>query len=133
MTETENETCKSIAEQLGGTYTAMRVGKLKASVCSEEDLDGKYILPSGVLKIMAQIKSEIDEIEEAKLETVTVKVLHQQTGNARMIFAEDLETRRKVTVLVPKRHKDIINHKGKMLKVNKGQFDGKLQYRYPAR
>jgi len=37
MTEPEHETCKSIAEQLGGTYTAMRIGKLRAAVCTEED------------------------------------------------------------------------------------------------
>ncbi len=132
MTETENETCKSIAEQLGGTYTAMRIGKLRAAVCTEEDMDGKYILPSGVLKIMGQIKGELDEIEVAEPEVVIVKVLHQQTNNARLIFAEDLETRMKVKVLVPKRHKDIINRTGKILKVNKGEYDGQLQYRYPV-
>lgn len=127
-----DETCKSLAEQLGGTYTAMRVGKIRAAVCSEEDLQGKYILPSGVLKITQSIKDEIDQIEEVKLDVVTVRVLHHQTGNSRMIFAEDLETRKKVKVLVPQRHKDIINHKGKRLKVNKGLYNGKMQYRYPV-
>jgi|TARA_R110002033_G_scaffold119357_1_gene162744 hypothetical protein len=128
----ENETCKSIAEQLGGKYTAMRIGKLRAALCVKEDLDDKYILPSGVLKIMAQIKIELDDMEKAEPAVVTVRVLHQQTGNPRMLFAEDLETRGKVVVIVPKRHKNIINHKGKLLKVNKGEYDGQLQYRYPA-
>ena len=128
----ENETCKSIAEQLGGTYTAMRVGKLRAAVCVDEDLDGKYILPSGVLKIMSQIKGEINQIEESTPETVTVVVLHHQTGNPRFLFAEDPDTRRKVRVAVPRRQKKILNTKGKRLKVNKGEYDGQFQYRYPA-
>jgi hypothetical protein len=127
-----NETCKSLAEQLGKPYTAMRIGKLRAAVCSEEDLDGNEILPTGVLKIMTQIKGELDVIEEAAPEVVTVRVLHHQTGNPRFIYAEDPDTKRKVKVLVPKRHKDIINHKGKRLKVNRGEYDGKFQYRYPV-
>lgn len=132
MTESENETCTSLAEQLGKPYTAMSIGKLRAAVCSEEDLDGKYILPTGVLKITAQIKGEIDVIEAAALDIVTVRVLHQQTGNPRFVFAEDLDTRKKVNVSVPKRHKDIINHVGKRLKVNKVIKDGVPYYRYPA-
>lgn len=132
MTEPKHETCKSLAEQLGKPYTAMRIGKLRAALCVKEDLDGKYILPSGVLKITAQIKAELNDMEKADPEVVTVRVLHQQTGNPRMLFAEDLETRGKVIVIVPKRHKNIINQKGKLLKVNKGEYDGKLQYRYPA-
>ena len=132
MTESENETCTSLAEQLGKPYTAMSIGKLRATVCSEEDLDGKYILPTGVLKITAQIKGEIDVIEAAALDIITVRVLHQQTGNPRFVFAEDLDTRKKVNVSVPKRHKDIINHVGKRLKVNKVIKDGVPYYRYPA-
>ena len=57
------------------------------------------------LKIMNQIKGEIDVIETASPAVVTVRVLHQQTGNPRFIFAEDLETKKKVVVSVPKRHK----------------------------
>jgi hypothetical protein len=110
----------------------MSIGKLRAAVCSEEDLDGKYILPTGVLKITAQIKGEIDVIEAAALDIITVRVLHQQTGNPRFVFAEDLDTRKKVNVSVPKRHKDIINHVGKRLKVNKVIKDGVPYYRYPA-
>ena len=128
-----NETCKSLAEQLGKPYTAMRIGKLRAAVCSEEDLEGNEILPTGVLKIMAQIKGELDVIEEAAPEVVTVRVLHHQTGNPRFIYAEDLDTKRKVRVGVPQRHKDIINHKGKRLKVNRAFKDGQAYYRYPAR
>lgn len=128
-----NETCKSLAEQLGKPYTAMRIGKLRAAVCSEEDLEGNEILPTGVLKIMAQIKGELDVIEEAVPEVVTVRVLHHQTGNPRFIYAEDLDTKRKVRVGVPQRHKDIINHKGKRLKVNRAFKDGQAYYRYPAR
>ena len=132
MTESEHETCTSLAEQLGKPYTAMSIGKLRAAVCSEEDLDGKYILPTGVLKITAQIKGEMDVIEAAAPDIVTVRVLHQQTGNPRFVFAEDLDTRKKVNVSVPKRHKDIINHVGKRLKVNKVIKDGVPYYRYPA-
>jgi len=110
----------------------MSIGKLRAAVCSEEDLDGKYILPTGVLKITAQIKGEIKVIEEAVPAIVTVRVLHHQTNNPRFLFAEDPDTRRKVLVSVPKRHKDIINHVGKRLKVNKVDQDGTAYYRYPA-
>lgn len=132
MTEPEYETCKSLAAQLGKPYTAMSIGKLRAAVCSEEDLDGKYILPTGVLKITAQIKGEIKAIETATPDVVTVRVLHHQTGNPRFVFAEDTETRRKVRVSVPKRHKNIVNHVGKRLKVNKIDQDGTAYYRYPA-
>ena len=132
MTEPEYETCKSLAAQLGKPYTAMSIGKLRAAVCSEEDLDGKYILPTGVLKITAQIKGEIKAIETATPDVVTVRVLHHQTGNPRFVFAEDPETRRKVRVSVPKRHKNIVNHVGKRLKVNKIDQDGTAYYRYPA-
>lgn len=132
MTEPEHETCKSLAAQLGKPYTAMSIGKLRAAVCSEEDLDGKYILPTGVLKITAQIKGEIKAIETATPDVVTVRVLHHQTGNPRFVFAEDPETRRKVRVSVPKRHKNIVNHVGKRLKVNRVDQDGTAYYRYPA-
>lgn len=132
MTEPEYETCKSLAAQLGKPYTAMSIGKLRAAVCSEEDLDGKYILPTGVLKITAQIKGEIKAIETATPDVVTVRVLHHQTGNPRFVFAEDPETRRKVRVSVPKRHKNIVNHVGKRLKVNRIDQDGTAYYRYPA-
>jgi len=133
MTESEHETCKSLAEQLGKPYTAMSIGKLRAATCSEEDLDGKYILPSGVLKITAQIKGEIDVIEAAAPAVVTVRVLHQQTNNPRFLFAEDPDTRKKVCVSVPARHKDIINQVGKRLKVNKVDQNGTAHYRYPAK
>lgn len=133
MSNETNETCKSLAEQLGKPYTAMRIGKLRAAVCSEEDLDGNKILPSGVLKIMAQIKGELDVIEESAPEVVKVRVLHQQTGNPRFIYAEDPDTKRKVRVGVPQRHKDIINQKGKRLKVSRAYKDGKAYYRYPVR
>ena len=133
MTEPEHETCKSLAEQLGKPYTAMSIGKIRSATCSEEDLDGKYILPSGVLKITAQIKGEIDVIEAAAPAVITVRVLHQQTNNPRFLFAEDPDTRRKVCVSVPARHKDIINQVGKRLKVNKVDQNGTAYYRYPAK
>jgi len=73
----------------------MSIGKIRSATCSEEDLDGKYILPSGVLKITAQIKGEIDVIEAAAPAVITVRVLHQQTNNPRFLFAEDPDTRQK--------------------------------------
>jgi hypothetical protein len=133
MTEPEHETCKSLAEQLGKPYTAMSIGKIRSATCSEEDLDGKYILPSGVLKITAQIKGEIDVIEAAAPSVITVRVLHQQTNNPRFLFAEDPDTRKKICVSVPARHKDIINQVGKRLKVNKVDQNGTAYYRYPAK
>ena len=129
----KDETCQTLAQQLGKPYTAMRIGKLRKAVCEDEDLDGKYILPSGVLKIMAQIKGEIEVDEEAEPEVVRVRVLHHQTGNPRYIYAEDLETKRKVAVSVPIRKKAVLNTPGKRLKVNRGDRDGESFYRYPAR
>lgn len=129
----KDETCQTLAQQLGKPYTAMRIGKLRKSVCEEEDLDGKYILPSGVLKIMAQIRGEIKVEEEASPEVVRVRVLHHQTGNPRFIYAEDLETKRKVAVSVPIRKKAVLNTPGKRLKVNRGDRNGESFYRYPAR
>ena len=129
----KGETCKSLAEQLGEPYTAMRVGKLKRACCEPEDLDGKYILPTGVLKITASIKKEMDIIETAKPEVVWVKVTHHKTANTRRVFAEDLETKRKVSVIVPANRKKGVDHKGKKLQVERGLQDGKYLYRYPVR
>lgn len=132
----ELESCKSLAEQLTSpekTFTAMQVGKIRKSVCADEDLDGNGIKPSGVLKIMASLKREMEIIETAAPELATVKVLHQQTGNKHMLFAMDMETRRKVKVLIPFRQKNVLNTKGKRLKVERGLKDGSYLYRYPVR
>ena len=81
---------------------------------------------------MAQIRGEIKVEEEASPEVVRVRVLHHQTGNPRFIYAEDLETKRKVAVSVPIRKKAVLNTPGKRLKVNRGDRDGESFYRYPA-
>jgi len=130
------ESCKSLAEQLTSTeqtFTAMQVGKIRRAVCDDSDMDGKFIKPSGVLKIMASLRKEMDIIETASPEIVTVRVLHHQTGNKHFLFAEDMETHRKVKVIIPFRQKKILNTKGKRLKVERGLKDGQSFYRYPAR
>lgn len=131
MKDTGLESCKSLAEQLGSPYTAMQVGKIRKAVCSAKDLDGTGIKPSGVLKIMASIKKEMTIIETATPDIVMVTVLHHQTGNKHMLFAMDMETRRKVSVIIPFRQKVHLNTKGKRLKVERGLQNGKNLYRYP--
>ena len=129
----ELETCKGLADQLGGSYRAMHIGKIRKLVCEEEDLDGNFIKPTGVLKIMAHIKKELDMVENAKTDVVWVRVLHHKSGNPRRIMAEDLETKRKVSVIVPMNRKRLLDVKGKKLKVNRGSENGEYTYRYPAK
>lgn len=127
----ELESCKSLAEQLGSPYTPMRIGKIRKEVCTEEDMDGKYIKPEGVYKIMQSIKKEMHIIENASPEAVWVRVLHFRTGNKRRIIAEDMETKRKIEVIVPANRKALLDIKGKKFKVQRGLKDGKYTYRYP--
>jgi hypothetical protein len=126
------ETCKSLAEQLGAPYTAMRVGKIRNAVCSDKDMEGRYIKPSGVLKITASISKEMDIIETASPDIVRVKVLHHKSGNPVIIFAKDLETLGKVAIQIPRREKQILSTVGKVLTVERGLIDGKAIYRYPV-
>jgi hypothetical protein len=132
MKKSEHETCTSLAKALGSPFTAMRVGKIKKAVCSDEDLDGIYILPSGVLKITQSIEKEMQIVEKAKPDIVKVKVLHHRCGNPAYIFAKDTETKRKVQVLVPRRKKQILSTVGKVLTVERGLKDGKYLYRFPV-
>lgn len=125
------ESCKSLADQLGEPYTAMKVGKIRRNVCTDDDMEGKFIKPSGVLKIMQAIGRELDIIETATPDQVWIRVLHHKTGNPRRIFAEDLDTRKKVSVIVPATRKKLLNIKGKKLKVERGIKDGEHFYRYP--
>ena len=102
----------------------MRIGKIRKEVCDEDDMDGKEILPSGVLKIMAAIRKEIDIKETASPDVVLVRVLHHKSGNPRRIYAEDTETKRKVSVFVPANRKRWVDSKGKKLKVQRGIQNG---------
>lgn len=129
----ELESCKSLADQLGSPYTAMQIGKIRKAVCKKSDMDGKYIKPEGVYKIMQAIKKELHIKENASPERVIVRVTHHQTGNIRRIFAEDMETRKKVSVIVPANRKRLLNIKGKKLKVERGIQDGQYTYRYPIK
>jgi len=129
----DKETCKSLAKQLGEPFTPMRIGKIRKEVCDEDDMDGKEILPSGVLKIMAAIRKEIDIKETASPDVVLVRVLHHKSGNPRRIYAEDTETKRKVSVIVPANRKRLVDIKGKKLKVQRGIQDGEYFYRYPIK
>ena len=129
----EMETCTSLAEQLGEPYRAMHIGKIRKLVCDESDLDGTLIKPTGVLKIMAHIKKDMDMIESAKPETVWVRTLHHKSGNPRRVIAEDLERKRRVSVLVPMNRKRLLDIKGKKFKVNRGSENGEYTYRYPAK
>jgi hypothetical protein len=124
------ETCKSLAEQLGSPYTAMRVGKIRKNVCTDEDMNGKEILPQGVLKIMAAIRKEMDIKEIGEPEEIFVRVSHHKTGNPRRLYAVDPDTQRKVSVIVPLNRKRLLDIKGKKIKVQRGIQDGKHFYRY---
>lgn len=126
------ESCKSLADQLGPPYTAMRVGKIRSAVCNASDMDGRFIKPSGILKITQSIKKEMDIIETASPDIVEVKVLHHKSTNPHFIFAKDVETKRKVAVQVPARQKKILATVGKRLTVERGLLDGKKIYRYPV-
>lgn len=132
MSEKDYETCTSLAKQLGEGFTPMRVGKIKKAVCDEDDVDGARIHPTGVLKIMSALRKEMDIVETASPDVVTVRVLHHQTGNKHYLFAQDMETKRKVQVLIPSRQKEVLNTVNKRLKVSRGIADGKYKYRYPA-
>ena len=125
-------TCKQLAEELGDGFTAMRVGKIKNNVCDDSDMEGKLIKPSGVLKITSSISREMDIIETASPDVVKVKVLHHKSGNPHIIFAMDTETKRKVPIQIPRRQKQILSTKGKVLTVERGLLDGKYLYRYPV-
>ena len=127
------ESCKSLAEQLGSPYTPMRVGKIRKEVCDDSDMDGKYIKPEGVYKIMQAIKKEMHFIENASPEVVMVRVLHFRTANKRRVIAEDMDTKRKVEVIVPANRKALLDIKGKKFKVQRGMKDGKYTYRYPIK
>ncbi len=127
------ESCKSLAEQLGSPYTPMRVGKIRKEVCDESDMEGKYIKPEGVYKIMQAIKKEMHIIENASPEVVMVRVLHFRTANKRRVIAEDMDTKRKVEVIVPANRKALLDIKGKKFKVQRGMKDGKYTYRYPIK
>ena len=127
---TNMETCKSLAEQLGSPYTAMRIGKIRKNVCTEEDVNGKEILPEGVLKIMAAIRKEMDIKETGEPEEVFVRVSHHKSGNPRRLYAVDPDTQRKVSVIVPLNRKRLLDIKGKKIKVQRGIQDGKHFYRY---
>lgn len=129
----DKETCKSLAEQLGSPYTPMRVGKIRKEVCDDDDMDGKEILPSGVLKIMAAIRKEMDIKQTASPDVAWVRVLHHKTGNTRRIYAEDLETKKKVSIIVPANRKRLLDVKGKKIKVQRGVQDGEYTYRYPIK
>ena len=111
----------------------MHIGKIRKLVCDDEDLEGTFIKPTGVLKIMAHIRKELDMVENAKTDVVWVRVLHHKTGNTRRIFAEDVETKKKVSVIVPANRKRLLDVKGKKLKVNRGSENGEYTYRFPAK
>ena len=127
------ETCASLAKQLGDPYRPMHIGKIRKLVCDKEDLFGKLIKPTGVLKIMAHIKKDMDMVESAKPEAVWVRTLHHKTGNSRRVMAEDLETKKKVSVIVPANRKRLLDVKGKKFKVSRGSENGEYAYRYPAK
>jgi hypothetical protein len=125
-----HETCTTLAKALGKPYTPSNIGKIKKLVCTPKDIDDNLILPSGVLKITAHIEKDMQTIETATPEIVRVQVLHHQTGNPQYIAAMDLETKRKVHLLVPKNRKNLLNVKGKRLNAERGSDRGNYVYRY---
>jgi len=122
-------TCTELGRELG--LHRLQVGRIRAEVCTEEDMEGKAIKPSGVLKICKFLDKEMVQTETATPDIVKVQVLPQKTSNSRFLYAKDLDRKVKVLVGVPKNRKKILDKPKTILKVNRGSKNGNFYYRYP--
>ena len=127
----DNVTCTALGRELG--IHRMQVGRIRKEVCTDADMDGKAIKPSGVLKITKFLKKEMDMIETASPDKVRVQVLPHKTSNPRFVFAKDLERKVKILVSIPKNRKPILSKPRTILTVNRGSENGEFFYRYPAK
>ena len=120
--------CGELAEELG--KTPMQIGRVRNEVCSESDLDGKEIKPSGIAKILAHYEVEMKVVETATPDVVFVEVIAQPVANPRWMLAYDRERRQKVMVSVPKNRKAQLAKAKTRLRVERGSEDGKYFYKW---
>jgi len=124
-------TCTELGRELG--KHRLQIGRIRAEVCDEDDMDGKAIKPSGVAKICAFLEQEMVKVETASPDTVRVQVLPHKTSNPRFVYAKDLERKVKVLVSIPKNRKHILQKPRTILTVNRGSENGEFFYRYPTK
>jgi len=132
-TMTCNELAKELSAEGGIAFTAMTIGRIRNKVCSDEDVEGKDIYPSGVVKICQYLEVELDKRENAEEEVVRCKVLSQKNNNPRFVVAKDLETKKRCLVGVPANRKEMLGRPGKFIKATRIQKDGKYFYRCDGR
>ena len=119
-------TCGELAKEL--EKTAMQIGRVRNEVCSESDIDGKKIKPSGIAKILNHYKVEMDILETGTPDVVYVEAIRQPVANPRWMLAYDRERKQKVMVSVPKNRKDRLSQPKARIIVERGSQDGKYFY-----
>lgn len=123
-----NMTCGELAKELG--KQPMQIGRVRNEVCSESDLDGKEIKPSGIAKILAHYEMEMKIVETAAPDVVYVEAIAQPVANPRWMLAYDRDRKQKVMVSVPKNRKPQLSKPKKRILVERGSQDGKYFYRW---
>lgn len=122
----ENITHKQLGEEIG--KGALEIGRVRKAVCTEEDMEGRLIKPSGILKILDYYEIEMSILEEGKPDVVKVQVLRQPVKNPRWISCIDLDLKKKALVNVPKNRKAILDKPKKILLVERGTEKGRFFY-----
>lgn len=128
MSKENHMTCGELAKEL--EKTAMQIGRVRNEVCSESDIDGKKIKPSGIAKILNHYKVEMDIVETGTPNVVQVEALRQPVANPRWMLAYDRERKQKVMVSVPKNRKDKLSKPKTRIIVERGSEDGEYFYIY---
>ena len=121
-------TCGELAKEL--EKTAMQIGRVRNEVCSESDIDGKKIKPSGIAKILNHYKVEMDIVETGTPDVVYVEAIRQPVANPRWMLAYDRERKQKVMVSVPKNRKARLSQPKARIIVERGSQDGKYFYKW---
>jgi hypothetical protein len=124
----DNMKCGELAKEL--EKTAMQIGRVRNEVCSESDLDGKEIKPSGIAKIFKHYEKEMVIVETATPDVVFVEAIAQPVANPRWMLAFDRERRQKVQVSVPKNRKALLSKPKTRILVERGSQDGKYFYKW---
>lgn len=122
----DNMTCGELAKELG--KIPMQIGRVRNEVCSDSDMDGKKIKPSGIAKIFKHYEKEMVVIETATPDVVFVEAIKQPVVNPRWMLAFDRERRQKVMVSVPKNRKMLLSKPKTRILVERGSQDGKYFY-----
>lgn len=130
---------KELADKLG--TTAMQVGRLRAKHCTEEDVDGKDILPSGVGKIIVAHQKIEDKKAQAKLAEAIGIEPEVKEVNFRVLsncvnrifvegYVEGRRPKKKVRCAIPARLSKSISA-GSKFKAHEGKRpDGETFYRH---